>query len=74
MNATGVFGVLGLLEERIHVFHLQDTLALLCLATNIYDGLVGGVQVASADEVSNVEFVNLAIAFEVVDLEGELDL
>jgi len=73
VNATGVLGVLGLLEEGIHVLETDGPLALLLLTTNLNDGLHGGVQVAGANEVTNVETVDLAISLEVVNLEGELD-
>ena len=74
VDATGVLGVLGLLEEGIHVFEADGLLALLLLTTNISNGLHGGVQVAGADEVTDVETINLTISLEVIDLEGELDL
>ena len=73
MDATGVLGVLGLFEERIHVLEADGPLALLLLTADISNGLHGGVQVAGANEVTNVETVNLAISLEVIDLEGELD-
>merc|ERR1711997_756700 len=73
VDATGVLGVLGLLEEGIHILKSDGLLALLLLTTDLIDGLHGGVQVASANEVTNVETVDLAISLEVVDLEGELD-
>merc|ERR1712012_1526065 len=37
------------------------------------DGLQGGVQVAGADEVANVEGVDLAVSLEVIDVKGEVD-
>ena len=73
MDATGVLGVLGLFEEGIHVLEDDDLLALLLLTADISNGLHGGVQVAGANEVTNVETVDLAISLEVIDLEGELD-
>jgi len=73
VDATGVLGVLGLFEEGIHVLEADGLLALLLLTTNLSDGLHGGVQVAGANEVTNVETVDLAISLEVIDLEGELD-
>merc|ERR1719266_1966938 len=60
-------------EEGIHVLEADGLLALLLLTTNLSDGLHGGVQVAGANEVTNVETVDLAISLEVIDLEGELD-
>jgi len=73
VDATGVLGVLGLFEEGIHVLEADGLLALLLLTTNLSDGFHGGVQVAGANEVTNVETVDLAISLEVIDLEGELD-
>ena len=73
VDATGVLGVLGLFEEGIHVLEDDDLLALLLLTADISNGLHGGVQVAGANEVTNVETVDLAISLEVIDLEGELD-
>merc|ERR1711928_146102 len=35
--------------------------------------LQGGVQVAGADEVANVEGVDLAVSLEVIDVKGEVD-
>jgi len=44
------------------------------LAANGVNGLVGRVDIASTDEVANVETIDLAVTLEVIDLEGELDL
>ena len=74
VDATGVLGLLGGLEERVHVLEGDDLLALLLLATDGIDGLAGGVDVAGADEVTDVEAIDLAVTLEVIDLEGELDL
>ena len=73
VDATGVLGVLGLFEEGIHILEDDGLLALLLLTSNLDNGLHGGVQVASADEISNVETIDLAISLEVIDLKGELD-
>jgi len=73
VDATGVLGVLGLLEEGIHVLEDNGLLALLLLTTNFSNSLHGGVQVAGTNEVTNVETIDLAISLEVIDLEGELD-
>merc|ERR1712012_987060 len=40
---------------------------------DLLDGLQGGVQVAGADEVANVEGVDLAVSLEVIDVKGEVD-
>ena len=74
VDATGVLGLLGGLEERVHVLEGDNLLALLLLASNRVNGLVGRVDVAGADQVTNVETIDLAVTLEVIDLEGELDL
>ena len=73
VDATGVLGVLGLLEEGIHVLEDNGLLALLLLTTNFRNGLHGGVQVAGTNEVTNVETINLAISLEVIDIKSEVD-
>ena len=73
VEATGVLGVLGLLEERVEVIELEGLLSLLGLTAQLSDGLQGGVEVASAEKVTNIEAIDGAVALEVVDLEGELD-
>ena len=73
MEATGVLGVLGFLEESVEVVDLQLLLSLLGLTSQFGDGLEGGVQVAGAQQVADVEAIDLAVTLEVVDLEGELD-
>ena len=74
MDATGILGVLGGLEDGVHLI-LGDHLLALFLETtaHVVDGVVGGVQVAGADEVTNVESIDFAVSLEVIDLEGELD-
>merc|ERR1711909_88188 len=47
--------------------------ALLAAATDLLDGLEGGVEVAGTDQVSGIEGINLAISLEVVDIESEFD-
>jgi len=73
VEATLVLGVLGGLVHGEHVGLGQGLLALLGGATDLGDGLEGGVEVAGADEVAGVEGVNLAVSLEVVDIEGEFD-
>ena len=74
MDATGVLGVLGSLEDGVHLIDGDHLLALFLETTaHVVDGVVGGVQVAGADEVTNVEGIDFAVTLEVVDLEGELD-
>ena len=68
--------VLGVLARLVHGEDLglgDHLLALLGGASDLGDGLEGGVQVAGADEVASVEGVNLSISLEVVDIEGEVD-
>merc|ERR1712012_1470542 len=60
--------------KRVHVLEGDNLLALLLLASNRVNGLVGRVDVAGADQVTNVETIDLAVTLEVIDLEGELDL
>ncbi len=74
MEAAGVLGFLGHLEQGVHVLHGDDLLALLGLAADQLDGGQGGVDVAGTDHVANVEAIDLAVSLEVIDLEGELDL
>jgi len=73
VEATLVLGVLGGLVGGVAVGLGKDLLALLSLTADLSDGLKGGVQVAGADEVTQVEGVNLAITLEVIDIEGEVD-
>merc|ERR1712179_855657 len=71
VDATGILGVLGSLEDGVHLI-LGDHLLALFLETTAHV-VVGGVQVAGADEVTNVESIDFAVTLEVIDLEGELD-
>ena len=73
VEAAGVLWVLGLLEERVEVIKLEGLLSLLALTSQLGDGLEGWVQVAGAEQVADVEAIDLTVALEVVDLEGELD-
>jgi len=68
--------VLGVLAGLVHGEDLglgDHLLALLGGASDLGDGLEGGVQVAGADEVAGVEGIDLAVALEVIDIEGEFD-
>ena len=73
MEATGVLGVLGFLEEGVEVVDLEGLLALLGLTSQLGDGREGGVQVAGAQQVTDVESVDLAVSLEVIDLKSKLD-
>ena len=73
VEAAGVLGVLGLLEDGVEVVELDGLLSLLALTAQLSDGLQGGVEVAGAEEVADVEAIDLTVALEVIDLEGELD-
>jgi len=68
--------VLGVLAGLVHGEDLglgDHLLALLGGASDLGDGLEGGVQVAGADEVAGIEGINLAVSLEVIDIEGEVD-
>ena len=68
--------VLGVLAGLVHGEYLglgNHLLALLGGASDLGNGLQGGVQVAGADEVANVEGVDLAVSLEVIDVKGEVD-
>ncbi len=73
VEATLVLGVLGILVGGVAVALGKDLLALLSLTADLGDGLEGGVQVAGADEVTQVEGINLAVSLEVIDIEGKVD-
>jgi len=73
VEASLVLGVLAGLVHGEHIGLGEHLLALLGGASDLGDGLEGGVQVAGADEVASVEGVNLAISLEVIDIEGEVD-
>jgi len=75
VDAAGILGVLGLLEDGVHLVEDDHPLAFLLETTaHVLDGVHGGVQVAGTDEVTNVEGIDLTFTLEVIDLEGELDL
>ena len=74
MDATSILGVLGFLENGIHVIHGNVPLALIFLtSTKVYNGVIGGVQVAGTNEVTNVKGIDFAVTLEVIDLKSELD-
>merc|ERR1711899_674401 len=72
----GLALVLGVLAGLVHGKHVglgQHLLSLLGGASDLGDGLEGGVEVAGTDEVAGVEGIDLAISLEVIDIEGEVD-
>ena len=73
VEATGVLGVLGFLEDGVELINFQGSLSLVSLSSELIDGLEGGVQVASTEQITDVESVDLTVSLEVIDLKGELD-
>ena len=73
VESTLVLGLLGGLVHGEAVILAQGLLALLSLASDLGNGLQGGVQVAGSHQITGIEGVNLAISLEVIDVEGEVD-
>merc|ERR1712156_440744 len=73
MEASLVLGVLAGLVHGEHLGLGDHLLALLGGASDLGDGLEGRVEVGGADEVADVESIDLAVSLEVVDIEGEID-
>merc|ERR1712223_1886324 len=73
VEASLVLGVLAGLVHGEHIGLGEELLALGDSTADLLDGLQGGVQVAGADEVANVEGVDLAVSLEVIDVKGEVD-
>merc|ERR1711899_676290 len=73
VEATLVLGVLAGLVHGEDIGLGEELLALGDSTADLLDGLQGGVQVAGADEVANVEGVDLAVSLEVIDVKGEVD-
>merc|ERR1719197_615866 len=73
VESSLVLAVLGGLVDGEDLILGQHLLSLLGGASNLSDCLEGGVQVASSDEVTSEESVNLAISLEVIDIKGEVD-
>ena len=73
VEASLVLAVLGGLVDGEDLVLGQHLLSLLGGASDLSDGLEGGVEVASSDEVTSEESVNLAISLEVIDVKGEVD-
>merc|ERR1719328_714822 len=72
VEATLVLGVLAGLVHGEDIGLGEELLALGDSTADLLDGLQGGVQVAGADEVANVEGVDLAVSLEVIDVKGEV--
>ena len=73
VKASLVLGVLAGLVHGEHIRLGQGLLTLLRLSPNLLNGLYGRVQVASSDQVTNIEGINFAVAFEVIDVKSEVD-
>jgi len=73
MESTLVLGVLAGLVHGEDVSLLEHLLALLGGASDLLDGVEGGVEVACTDEVAGIEGINISISLEVIDIEGEFD-
>ena len=73
VEASLVLAVLGGLVDGEDLVLGQHLLSLLGGASDLSDGLEGGVEVAGSDEVTSEESVNLAISLEVIDVKGEVD-
>jgi len=73
VEATLVLGVLAGLVHGEDIGLGEELLALGDSTTDLLDGLQGGVQVAGADKVADVEGIDLAVSLEVIDVKGEVD-
>ena len=73
VESTLVLGVLASLVHGEDISLGEHLLALLGLSTDLLNSLEGWVEVASTDEVTSIEGINLAISLEVIDIEGEFD-
>ena len=73
VEATLVLGVLAGLVHGEDIGLGQELLSLGTSASNLLDGLQGGVKVAGTDEVANIEGIDLAVSLEVIDVKGEVD-
>ena len=72
VEASLVLGVLAGLVQGEHIGLGEHLLALLGGASDLSDGLEGGVEVAGAEDVPNVEGIDGAISLEVVDIKGKV--
>ena len=73
VEATLVLGVLAGLVHGVDLGLGQELGSLGAAATDLLDGLQGGVEVAGADKVTDVEAINLAVSLEVVHIESKVD-
>merc|ERR1711892_1541761 len=73
MESTLVLGILASFVHGVDLSLGEHLLSLLGLSFDLIDGLQGWAQVAGTDEVASKEGINLAIALEVIDIEGKLN-
>merc|ERR1712077_692 len=73
VESTLVLGVLACLVHGEDISLGEHLLSLLRLSSDLLNSLEGGVQVASTDEVTGIEGINLAISLEVIDIKGEFN-
>ena len=73
VEATLVLGVLAGLVHGVDLGLGQELGSLGAAATDLLDGLQGGVEVAGADKVADVEAINLAVSLEVVHIKSKVD-
>merc|ERR1712228_625059 len=73
VESTLVLRVLACLVHGEDVSLGEHLLALLSLSTDLLNSFEGWVEVASTDEVTGIEGIDLAISLEVVDIESEFD-
>merc|ERR1719323_1471822 len=67
-----VLAVLGGLVDGEDLLLGEHLLSLLSFASDLSDGLEGGVKVAGSDEVTSEESINLAISLEVIDIKSKV--
>ena len=73
VEASLVFGVLAGLVHGEHLGLGDGLYALLGLASDLLNGLHGGVEVASPDEVANIEGIYFSVSLEVIDIKSKVD-
>ena len=73
VESSLVLAVLGGLVDGEDLLLGEHLLSLLSFASDLSDGLEGGVEVAGSDEVTSEESINLAISLEVIDIKSKVD-